>query len=412
MNQAGNWVILAYRSGDGNGGMQRHSILPGIAASGIIASMDRRLPLPALLSHTLVAFTIEFDNEFEQQVPHRTTNHGATAGSRRAPWLVSRVMWSNLLRFVDEEGTTLRELQGRLQMPDRSMRNWLTRLSDWWGYILIETTKSGSPSMRKHSGAKVLPTPGGRKALKVWQTLDEAIEKRWRKRFGEDVIDPLRESISAILCQTDVELSDSLPILGYGLFSRLPEGGQHAAADGATISRLSLASLLSRVLLLFAMEFERESELSLAISANVVRLIREEGTPVRDLPRLSAVSKEGLATSVSYLVKYGYARVQSKSATGGGKMLVLTSKGREAQDAYYQLVWAIEERWHKRFGIQSVRRLRESLERLAGEPAAPKSPLWLGLEPYPEGWRASVPRPEGLPHYPLVLHRGGFPDGS
>jgi len=29
-----------------------------------------------------------------------------------------------------------------------------------------------------------------------------------------------------------------------------------------------------------------------------------------------------------------------------------------------------------------------------------------------EGWRASVPRLEQLPHYPMILHRGGFPDGS
>ena len=48
--------------------------------------MDARLPLPALLSQLLVAFTIEFDNEFERQTPHRTTNHGGVPG---APWLVS-----------------------------------------------------------------------------------------------------------------------------------------------------------------------------------------------------------------------------------------------------------------------------------------------------------------------------------
>jgi len=377
----------------------------------MIALMDRRLPLPALLSQALVAFTIEFDNEFEHQTPHRTTNHGATAGSRGAPWLVSRVMWSNFLRSIDEEGTTtFRELQRRLQIPDKNLRNWLTRLSEWWGYLLIETAISGSPSKRMHSDARVVPTPGGRKALRVWQTLDEAIEKRWRKRIGEDVIDPLRESLSAIVRQTDVELLDSLPILGYGLFSRLPEGAQRAATDAATVSGLSLASLLSRVLLLFATEFERESELSLAISANVVRLIREEGTLVRDLPRLASVSKEGIATSVSFLVKRGYA--SPKSAAGWGKVLVLTSKGRQAQDTYLHLLWAIEESWGTRFGMQSVRGLRESLERLAVEPPTQKSPLWLGLEPYPEGWRASVPRPEGLPHYPLVLHRGGFPDGS
>ena len=39
-----------------------------------------RLPLSALLSQVLVAFTIECDNEFERQVPHRTSNYGSTAG--------------------------------------------------------------------------------------------------------------------------------------------------------------------------------------------------------------------------------------------------------------------------------------------------------------------------------------------
>jgi hypothetical protein len=38
--------------------------------------------------------------------------------------------------------------------------------------------------------------------------------------------------------------------------------------------------------------------------------------------------------------------------------------------------------------------------------------LFGGLDLYPDGWRASVPKPEGLPHYPMILHRGGFPDGS
>jgi hypothetical protein len=34
--------------------------------------------------------------------------------------------------------------------------------------------------------------------------------------------------------------------------------------------------------------------------------------------------------------------------------------------------------------------------------------LFRGLEPHPDGWRASVRKPNTLPHYPMVLHRGGF----
>jgi hypothetical protein len=50
------------------------------------------LPLATLLSQVPVAFTIEFDNEAERQMPHRTSRHGSTPGSLHAPWLVSLVM--------------------------------------------------------------------------------------------------------------------------------------------------------------------------------------------------------------------------------------------------------------------------------------------------------------------------------
>jgi hypothetical protein len=105
-----------------------------------------RMPLPALLSQVLVAFTIEFDNEFEHQVPHRTTNHGSATGS--VPWLVSRVMWSNFMQFVDEEGTTIRDLRSLLRMSDKNTRTWLTRMEEWWGYIVIKPTAAGASSKR------------------------------------------------------------------------------------------------------------------------------------------------------------------------------------------------------------------------------------------------------------------------
>jgi hypothetical protein len=43
-----------------------------------------RPPLSALLSRVLVAFTIQCDNEFERQMPHRTRWFCTGAGSRTA----------------------------------------------------------------------------------------------------------------------------------------------------------------------------------------------------------------------------------------------------------------------------------------------------------------------------------------
>ncbi len=366
--------------------------------------MVGRLPLASLLSHALVAFTIEFDNEAERRMAHRTTSHGSTAGSLHAPWLVSMAMWFNCMRFVGEEGIRAGELEALARTPTNL--NGMER----WGYITVGPDPADPSKKPRRSNWLIRATSAGRKAQEVWRPLVSEIEERWRARFGKDEIDELWEALENLIGCFDVDLPDCLPILGYGLWSkRIREPDVEGKSGGG--SHLELPAQLAKVLLAFALEFEKESEVSLAISANVLRLIGEEGVRVRDLPRLSAVSKEAIATSLSFLGKRGYAMVQTEPA-GRLKVVLLTSKGRAARETYQQLVWTIEKRWHTRFGEEAVARLRDLLERLAGDGTAQGSPLFGGLEPYPDGWRASVPRPEGLPHYPMVLHRGGYPDGS
>ncbi len=355
------------------------------------AASERHLPLSALLSHALVAFTIEFDNEFEHRTPHRTTNFGSTSESRRAPWLVSMVMWLKFMRFIPNEGLPSSELRGALGMSAKDATMWLTRLGKWWGYVVVE-------------GGVFRPTPGGRQANAVWQQLTPTIEKRWEERFGEKEMNRLREALWEVASRVASDLPDSLPILGYGLFSNSADSERRSA-----VCERTLPGLLSKVLLAFALEFERNSEISLAIGANVLRL--GEGVKVRDLPKLTAVSKEAIAMALSFLQKRGYASVEPEAPGSRVKVVTLTAKGKHAQDRYFRLVWSIEEQWQKSLGEKTVRALRDSLEPLVGEPTQ-RPPLFRGLEPYSDNWRASVPRPEGLPHYPMVLHRGGFPDGS
>jgi hypothetical protein len=124
--------------------------------------VDDRLPLPSLLSHGLVAFIIEFDNEFERQMPHRTTNHGSTPGALHAPWFVSMVMWSMFIRYIPDEGIPVRELQLQLRITNESMRAWLTRTGKWWGYVVVE---------QGAKGLFVCPAAGGRGAQAVWRPL-------------------------------------------------------------------------------------------------------------------------------------------------------------------------------------------------------------------------------------------------
>ena len=120
--------------------------------------------------------------------------------------------------------------------------------------------------------------------------------------------------------------------------------------------------------------------------------------------------------ALTFLAKTGL--VALEGATAATKVARLTPKGREVQTASGRLHPDIVERWKSLFGADDVRRLWSCLERVLEH-----ADLARGLEPHPGGWRANAGYVErtktmvgnpraALPHYPMVLHRGGWPDGS
>jgi hypothetical protein len=137
----------------------------------------RAAPVSALLSQTLVAFTIEADNEAEHRLPHRTTGFGPSAGATAAaPWMTSLLMWANCLRHLPDEGITLAELRGRARTETNldGMRRWR--------YV----TYSPDPGRgkRPRPDAVVAPTAQGRRAREVWPAAVDDVESRWRSRYG------------------------------------------------------------------------------------------------------------------------------------------------------------------------------------------------------------------------------------
>ena len=365
------------------------------------------LPLPALLSHALVAFTIEFDNEAEHRLPHHTTDHGASGhgGGDPTTWLVSLVMWENCLRHVTDEPITVGELETRARTGTNldGMRRW--------GYITIDGTARKVHKGRPGPDAVLRATAAGLRAREVWLPLPGLIEQRWRERFGAGRVDRLRDALVAMVGQLNPGLPDCLPILGAALLSRgpdpaLPPAGQVDPAG------LPLSALLSRVLLSFALEYERESWLSLAISANVLRVLAADGTRRRDLPPRTGTSKEAVGWALGILIRGHLAAEEPDPAASRGKIARFTSRGLNAQRLYREFLGTIEQRWRERFTGGAIGALRTPLEALATAPGGEPPPLFGGLEPYPDNWRASVRRPATLPHYPMVLHRGGYPDGS
>jgi DNA-binding MarR family transcriptional regulator len=366
-----------------------------------MATTDR-VPLSSLLSRALVAFTVEFDNEAEHRLPHRTTNHGVSLGAPYSPWLVSMAMWFNCMRFVAEDGIAVRELERRARTP--------TNLAgmERWGYVRVAPDPADRRPKPPKSAWLVRATPGGKLAYAVWEPLVAEIAQRWEERFGAATMETLRVSLASIAAQLDPALPNCLPILGYGLTNadRLTK----LEASSPAPQDLSIPVLLAKVLLAFALDFERRSMVSLAIFANLLCILDERGVRVRDLPERTGVSKESLHMAIGILVKKRLAVLEAASKSG--KILRLTPAGVAAAAGHQRLLHELEGRWTARFGPERIGEVRGVLEELNGDGTPNGSPLFRGLEPYPDGWRAAVPRPSMLPHFPMVLHRGGFPDGS
>jgi hypothetical protein len=203
-----------------------------------------------------------------------------------------------------------------------------------------------------------------------------------------------------------------MPIVGYGQFSCEPnkEPRKLAASAKGDGAGLSLSTLMARVLLMFTIEFEREMKLSMAICGNVLRVTDDVGVRVRDLEELTGLAKAAVAVSVGFLERHGLAVVET--APKAGKQIRLKATGFVAQEAARKLVGEIEARWAVRFGADAVGVVKKQLRELVGDGSADGSPLFQGLTPHAGGWRAKVPRPRTLPHFPVVSHRGGYPDGS
>jgi hypothetical protein len=363
------------------------------------------LSLSALLSHALVAFTIELDNQAEHRLPHRTTNHGAASQGNGA-WLTSVAMFENCLRFVTDQPITVGELEtlARTGTNLDGMRRW--------GYITIDGTAEKIHHGRPGPGAVLRATARGLQARQIWLPLPAVIEQRWTERFGAGPVGRLRQALLAVAGQLDPGLPDTLPILGQVLFSRGPDPALPPRPEPPDLATLPLSALLARVLLAFALDYEAGSEVSLAVGANLLRVLREDGTRVRDLPLLTSISKEAVAWAMGVLIRARLAVEEPDPAASRGKVARLTPRGALAQGLYLESLGAVEDRWRARFGAGTIAALRQPLEALAlGADGRPPL-LFQALEPYPDNWRASVRPPRTLPFYPVVLHRGGYPDGS
>jgi hypothetical protein len=178
---------------------------------------------------------------------------------------------------------------------------------------------------------------------------------------------------------------------------------------------LPLSALLAQVLLSYTLAFERDSPLSLPILENVVRALGDDAADRRELPAAAAVSPEAVSMALTFLTRQGYIE--------GTQVVRLKQSGRAARERAQACHPRVSQAMRDRDGQDSLDRLRAATRGILDQRDGERRLLARGLEPHTQGWRAGAPYRKrtdamladplaGLPRHPIVLHRGGWPDGS
>ncbi|HEX4434561.1 MAG TPA: hypothetical protein VH012_07020 [Acidimicrobiales bacterium] len=364
-------------------------------------------PLTTLLSQALVAHTIELDNEAEHRLPHRITRQDDPDAVSTGPWLISFALWANVLQHIDVEGSTVAHLHTRARTGELLL-NGLRR----WGYVTI-TAPAGEPLRNPpQDEATVRLRKAAREARAVWAELPADIDDRWKARLGRPAVDRLQRALRAVFDQLPIDPPDYLPVIHPTQGGKIEALRPRDAVLTATTEATTLSPLLCGVLLAFTVDVETRARISLPISANTLRVLHPTGTRIGDLPRLTGVSREANAMCAGWLERHGCAVTEPDATTRRGKVIRLTPKGARAQQNARGHVESTDEAWRTTYGAGAVDELKSALHEVVGDGTFDSSPLAPGLVPHPGNWRAEVRRPEVLPHYPMVLHRGGYPDGS
>jgi hypothetical protein len=304
----------------------------------------------ALLSQALAAVT----HEYEQR--------GAGSASLPTPGV-----WSNVLRPVGD-GIDLRELPAAARLSKRAVR----------AAVAAAVTRG----WLVHEGKTVRPSPLGETVRERWPSLDADVGAS----VAGDLATPLGDLVRQLYLEwphhptgygpADHSITGGVYTPGGGkIDSKVPT---HAAdwapvlrhdVEGSSIRGLPLSALLSQAFVAFAADFEELWIGGLHLAASVLRLLRDEGVPVSDIPMLSRLKGDGK----SVLERHGYIEILRDADDPKVRLAVPTARGRNTRNEYEPTVGRVEDRWGHKYGADVVARLRAALESLDIDRSLPHS---------------------------------------
>ena len=405
----------------------------GVASSGESAA-DRRgdddVPLFAMLSQVLVAFTIEFDCEYQR----RMRDEGQ-------PGFVSFAGWRNVLRYVGTEGASVRSLTGMVPMRAGDLRFTLGGL-ERWGFVAIkppagrgkaEAFRAGFGSSRGFSlDWTVEPTPRTKLALGVWPDVLCEVDSRWRDRFGPAAVDRLRGALARLVEQLDPCPPEGLADRAarpWATGSLLAPDDDWAAAARPDDEPHALPVLVARALWSFAVMFDREAPVPLGVAANLMRVLGPDPLPVSELAERTGIYAIGPSP---LLLRSRMVEQVARTDGGRGGALRLSPVGVSVKETCSELIDGTERRWVERYGRTVISDIAVALtairdhphfgEGMQPPPNVPRSGTYTpGFDVGPPGvmrkraramadqTRAFTTDPRrSLPHYPVWDGNAGF----
>ena len=332
-----------------------------------------RTPLPTLLGRALGTFTRDYD---------RTRGDDGTVPQLPA--------WANVLRVIDPEGTDQQDIVRRAVVAQRIARIAVQRL-ERRGRLVVEARAIPG---RRGKARIVLLTDEGAAARARASMLVASLQDDWRRRFGENAVDRLRDALASVANRLPIELPHH--VTGYGEGDPSVTGGDYHAEQagppripahgqewpvvlrepGSDAGDLPLPALLSQVLAAFAIDYDRERLGGLNRTSNFLRFVGDDGMTLEQAQTLGGVSGNGKTLHERHLdvvVEPGRPRDMTRR-------VYPTPKSRRARDAYPALVMEIEDGWCDAYG-DAVPALRAVLETMGNH-------LDADLPDYPDtnGW--------------------------
>lgn len=201
-----------------------------------------------------------------------------------------------------------------------------------------------------------------------------------------------------------------------------------------------LGSRVSQALVAFTIEADNQFErgmielgrpgmrTSLIMWAGVMRYVPLEGVGLDDLVRRCGLTADAVKFAVGGLQRWGYlhqldqGELAPTSASGRGKTARLTEAGLESVHRSAKIDDEIIQGWRLVHGA-SVDQLDDTLTELISRRDEHGSVLGRGLAPAPTSWRANAPYKSqtkrlvadpasALPHHPMPVRQGAWPDGA